>query len=126
MADAQSRPVRVAILGSTGSIGTQTLDVISRLPGRFEVVALAAGRLSPLLLEQAASVRPALVAVADGSGNTTIPRSMSEAGAKRRLTAIDAGPSARTPSEATKTQTAMTRAISVSMTFRAFRGLIPA
>jgi 1-deoxy-D-xylulose-5-phosphate reductoisomerase len=45
---------RVAILGSTGSIGRQALDVIARHPERFEVVALAAGRNVALLREQAA------------------------------------------------------------------------
>src|SRR5579862_3391953 len=43
---------RVAILGSTGSIGTQALDVVARNPERFEVVALAAGRNVDLLREQ--------------------------------------------------------------------------
>ncbi|MBV9233417.1 MAG: 1-deoxy-D-xylulose-5-phosphate reductoisomerase [Candidatus Eremiobacteraeota bacterium] len=43
---------RVAILGSTGSIGTQALDVIARHPDRFEVAALAAGRNVALLREQ--------------------------------------------------------------------------
>jgi 1-deoxy-D-xylulose-5-phosphate reductoisomerase len=44
---------RVAILGSTGSIGTQALDVISRHPARFEVVGLAAGGNASLLADQA-------------------------------------------------------------------------
>lgn len=56
---------KVAILGSTGSIGTQTLDVIAHDPQRYEVVALAAGRNIGLLLEQAARFRPQLVSVAD-------------------------------------------------------------
>ncbi len=43
---------RVAILGSTGSIGTQALDVIASHPERFEVVGLAAGRNEALLREQ--------------------------------------------------------------------------
>lgn len=43
---------RVAILGSTGSIGTQALDVIARFPDRFRVVGLAAGRNVALLREQ--------------------------------------------------------------------------
>jgi 1-deoxy-D-xylulose-5-phosphate reductoisomerase len=51
----------VAVLGSTGSIGTQTLDVIRGLPGRFRVVALAAGRNTGLLARQAAEFRPAFV-----------------------------------------------------------------
>ena len=42
----------VAILGSTGSIGTQTLDVVRRHPERFRVVALAAGRNADLLQQQ--------------------------------------------------------------------------
>ncbi|HKU68685.1 MAG TPA: 1-deoxy-D-xylulose-5-phosphate reductoisomerase [Candidatus Baltobacteraceae bacterium] len=45
---------RIAILGSTGSIGTQALDVISRYGDRFEVVALAAGKQVDKLREQAA------------------------------------------------------------------------
>ena len=43
----------VVILGSTGSIGTQALDVISRHPDEYRVVALAAGRNRELLAEQA-------------------------------------------------------------------------
>jgi 1-deoxy-D-xylulose-5-phosphate reductoisomerase len=45
---------RVAVLGSTGSIGTQTLDVVARHRDQYEVVALAAGRNRSLLAEQAA------------------------------------------------------------------------
>lgn len=45
--------LRVAILGSTGSIGRQALDVVARYPDRIEVVALAANASYPLLLEQA-------------------------------------------------------------------------
>ena len=48
---------RVAILGSTGSIGTQCIDVISRLPDRLEVVGLAANRNARLLADQAARLR---------------------------------------------------------------------
>jgi 1-deoxy-D-xylulose-5-phosphate reductoisomerase len=56
---------RVAILGSTGSIGRQALDVIARHPERFEVVALAAGRNVALLAEQVAQFHPRIVASAD-------------------------------------------------------------
>ena len=49
---------RVALLGSTGSIGTNTLDVLGELPDRFEVVSLSAGRNADLLCEQAARFRP--------------------------------------------------------------------
>ena len=56
----------VVILGSTGSIGTQTLDVIDRNRDRFRVVALSAGgsRLD-LLADQVRSFAPAAVAVPD-------------------------------------------------------------
>ncbi len=59
---------RVAILGSTGSIGTQALDVIARHPERFEVVGLAAGRNVDLLAQQVALFKPAIVSSAvDGA-----------------------------------------------------------
>ena len=54
---------RVAVLGSTGSIGTQTLDVLAAHPEAFEVVALAAGRNDALLAEQVARHRPAVSAL---------------------------------------------------------------
>lgn len=55
----------VAVLGSTGSIGTQTLEVVAAEADRFEVVALGANSSVEQLAEQAARVRPATVAIAD-------------------------------------------------------------
>ncbi|HEY4710019.1 MAG TPA: 1-deoxy-D-xylulose-5-phosphate reductoisomerase [Candidatus Acidoferrales bacterium] len=54
---------RIAILGSTGSIGRQCLDVVDSLPGLFEVVALAAGSNVAVVAEQIARHRPKLVSV---------------------------------------------------------------
>ncbi|MDG0793578.1 1-deoxy-D-xylulose-5-phosphate reductoisomerase [Cohnella ginsengisoli] len=54
---------KVAVLGSTGSIGTQTLDVVSRDPDAYEVVSLAAGTRHEQLLEQAHRFRPKLVSI---------------------------------------------------------------
>ena len=55
-------PVKgVAILGSTGSIGRQTLDVIRRLPGQFRVIGLAGGSNHTLLEDQSREFRPDLV-----------------------------------------------------------------
>jgi 1-deoxy-D-xylulose-5-phosphate reductoisomerase len=51
----------VAVLGSTGSVGTQTLDVLRALPDRFRVIALAAGRNTDLLYQQVAEFRPLAV-----------------------------------------------------------------
>ncbi|HEY7949192.1 MAG TPA: 1-deoxy-D-xylulose-5-phosphate reductoisomerase [Acidimicrobiales bacterium] len=60
-------PVTVSIVGSTGSIGTQALDVISSEPGRFRVVALGAWRSVDLLVAQARRFHPDVVAIGDGS-----------------------------------------------------------
>lgn len=56
---------RIAILGSTGSIGTQTLNVVRRHPDRFQVEALVAGSNADLLVEQALEFDPNAVVIAD-------------------------------------------------------------
>ncbi len=58
---------RIAVLGSTGSIGTQTLDVVRRNADRFRVVALAAGHDSDAFQAQMAEFRPALSATGDAA-----------------------------------------------------------
>ena len=62
----------VAVMGSTGSIGTQTLEVAAARPGDFDVVALGAARSVGLLAEQATAFRPAVVAIADPSLGATL------------------------------------------------------
>ena len=57
--------LRLSILGSTGSIGRQTLEVVDAHPDRFEVVALCARSNSDLLARQAARYRPRLVVLVD-------------------------------------------------------------
>lgn len=56
---------KLAILGSTGSIGTQTLDVVREHPERFEVYAICAHRSVDKLVEQARDFRPEVVCIAD-------------------------------------------------------------
>ncbi|MGH0035357.1 MAG: 1-deoxy-D-xylulose-5-phosphate reductoisomerase [Myxococcota bacterium] len=56
---------RLSVLGSTGSIGCQTLEVVDSAPERFRVVALAAGRRVETLVEQIERHRPDCVSVAD-------------------------------------------------------------
>ena len=58
---------QIAILGSTGSIGTQTLDVVRRNPDRFEVYAISANHNIQKLIEQAREFRPEVVCIADQS-----------------------------------------------------------
>src|SRR5579884_3527473 len=73
-----SNPVEVSLVGSTGSIGTQALEVMAGAPDRFEVVALAARRSVELLATQARALRPELVVVADaalaGALEAAVPR----------------------------------------------------
>ncbi len=56
---------RLVILGSTGSIGRQTLDVVRHLPNEFQVLGLAAGRNLSLLREQISEFRPSMVCCAE-------------------------------------------------------------
>src|ERR1700760_197545 len=90
-------PRDVVILGSTGSIGTQALDVIGRNPDRFRVTGLAAGGGNPALLaQQAAAFGVTRVAVAQPSAQADV-RSPLAAEAGRAGTAVPeltAGPDA--------------------------------
>ena len=56
---------QIAILGSTGSIGTQTLDVVRQHPDAFSVYALSAHRSIDMLIKQALEFNPAVVCIAD-------------------------------------------------------------
>jgi len=56
---------KISILGSTGSIGRQTLDVISQHPDKFSVVGLSAGNNTELLIEQISKFKPIVASVAD-------------------------------------------------------------
>jgi 1-deoxy-D-xylulose-5-phosphate reductoisomerase len=69
----------VVILGSTGSIGTQALDIVRRNPERFRVTALAAGGSNPALLaRQAAEFGVSVVAVADESAVPAVRKALNE------------------------------------------------
>src|SRR5690606_29580413 len=60
-----SAPRDLVVLGSTGSIGVQTLEIAALFPERFRVRALTAGTNTALLAEQARATRPEVVAIAD-------------------------------------------------------------
>lgn len=55
---------KISLLGSTGSIGTQTLDIVRHHPDRFQIVGLSAGSNVELLVEQAKEFKPQVVSVA--------------------------------------------------------------
>jgi 1-deoxy-D-xylulose-5-phosphate reductoisomerase len=83
-------PRRVALIGSTGSIGRQAVDVLAGHPEAFRVVALAAGSNGTLLAEQAARLRPAAVALADGTamGGLDLPPGTERVGGSDALEAL--------------------------------------
>jgi 1-deoxy-D-xylulose-5-phosphate reductoisomerase len=81
---------RLVILGSTGSIGTQALDVVRRHPDRFEVVGLAAGQSHELLVGQIREFIPPVVAVSDEGAADDLKRAL----AGFRSVDIVAGPDA--------------------------------
>ncbi|MBR6932869.1 MAG: 1-deoxy-D-xylulose-5-phosphate reductoisomerase, partial [Bacteroidales bacterium] len=68
---------RIAILGSTGSIGRQTLDVVRLHPDRFEVALLTARSSSELLIKQALEFKPDDVVICDPSKWEEVRRALS-------------------------------------------------
>jgi 1-deoxy-D-xylulose-5-phosphate reductoisomerase len=65
---------RITVLGSTGSVGANTLDVIARHPGRFEVFALSAASQVDLMLQQCAQFKPAFAVMADAAAGRELAR----------------------------------------------------
>lgn len=73
-----SGPLRVAVLGSTGSIGRQTLDVCARFPDRLRVTALAARANAALLAEQAAAFRPSVAVLTEPAAAVEAERAIGD------------------------------------------------
>ena len=71
---------RISILGSTGSIGRSTLDVVESYPGRFQIVALAAGRNLETALEQVRRWKPQLVSIAAEEDAESFRKSLKASG----------------------------------------------
>ena len=71
---------RLAILGSTGSIGANTLAVVDRHPDRFEVVALSADQQVERMFDQCRRYRPRYVAMADASAAEELRLQVRESG----------------------------------------------
>jgi len=84
-------PARVAILGSTGSVGRSTLDVIARHPGRFRVEALSAHRNTELLWEQVQQWQPRHAVVADAAQAADLERKLRSAGSPTTVLDGEAG-----------------------------------
>ena len=88
---------RIVLLGSTGSIGTQAIDIVRRNPDRFEVVGLSAGSNVELVAEQAVALRVPVVACA-GATEEDLSRALARAADAAGVTAY--GPELRVGSGA--------------------------
>jgi 1-deoxy-D-xylulose-5-phosphate reductoisomerase len=88
-----SRPVGIAVLGSTGSIGDSTLDVVARHPDRFKIVALGARRDHTKLLAQCLKFEPECAALVEADAARELEQGLRQAGSKTRVlvgeTALD-------------------------------------
>jgi 1-deoxy-D-xylulose-5-phosphate reductoisomerase len=85
----QPRCRSVTILGSTGSVGCNTIDLLARQPEAFSIEALTANRNVALLAEQARALRPRMVAIADASLYADLKEALAGSGIE-----VGAGPSA--------------------------------
>lgn len=118
---------RVTLLGSTGSIGTQGLQVIAAHPERFEVEVLAGGANTRLLAAQAARFRPSLVAAAGGTREeltAAIAAAADDAGVTGYVPEIVVGEEAATTAAAAPTDVVLngiTGAIGLRPTLAALR-----
>jgi len=116
----------VTILGSTGSIGVNTLDVIRQHNGQFEVYALVAGKNLDILCSQIREFRPAVVAVADDSTLESLRKRLLEEGlGQREWPELAAGPGARvaaaTASEVNFVMSAIVGVAGLEATYAAIR-----
>lgn len=82
---------RITLLGSTGSIGTQTLDIVAACPDAFSIVGLAAGGNVDLLVKQAVQFRPAIVAIRDASKYEALRAALADAGVRCEVVAGEEG-----------------------------------
>jgi 1-deoxy-D-xylulose-5-phosphate reductoisomerase len=82
---------RIAVLGATGSVGANTLDVIRRHPGRFEVVALSAASQVEALLKQCAEFRPRYAVMARAEAARELATRLQAEGLPTRVLPSDTG-----------------------------------
>jgi 1-deoxy-D-xylulose-5-phosphate reductoisomerase len=81
----------ITLLGSTGSIGTQTLDIVTHHPDQFRIVGLAAGRNIALLAEQIRQFKPEIVAIADPTQIDELKTAISDVAPQPILVSGEAG-----------------------------------
>ena len=81
----------ITLLGSTGSIGTQTLDIVAQYPDRFRIVGLAAGRNVTMLAQQIRQFKPEIVAICDEDKLSELQEAIADLNPKPILVAGEAG-----------------------------------
>ncbi|MGA9381337.1 MAG: 1-deoxy-D-xylulose-5-phosphate reductoisomerase [Phormidium sp.] len=81
----------ITLLGSTGSIGTQTLDIVSQHPDKFRIVGLTAGRNVEMLAQQIRQFRPEIVAICDEDKLPELKAAIADLDPQPILLAGDAG-----------------------------------
>lgn len=118
--------MKLTLLGSTGSIGLSTLDVVRQNAKRFEIYALVAGQSFERLASQILEFRPFLAVVADESGLPHLQRCLLELGlAKQDWPELAAGPAARvaaaTAAEAGFVMSAIVGVAGLEATYEAIR-----
>ena len=108
----------IAVLGSTGSVGVTTLDVVSRFGDKFRVGALGAGRNVERLAQQVRQFRPELVSVADDEAARRLKALLGDHKVEI-LTGLDGAIAVATYSEAKLVMSAMVGALGLRPTLRA-------
>ncbi|HEY1331688.1 MAG TPA: 1-deoxy-D-xylulose-5-phosphate reductoisomerase [Actinomycetota bacterium] len=111
----------LAILGSTGSIGTQALDVVRRNPDRFKVVGLAAATSHDLLVGQIREFLPPVVAIADEEAAAEISRSLGQVRGVEILAGTEAAETLARELEADMALNAMVGAVGLAPSLAALQ-----
>jgi 1-deoxy-D-xylulose 5-phosphate reductoisomerase len=111
---------RLSILGSTGSVGEQALDVARAHPDRYRITALSAGRRIERLAEQVRCFRPQVVAVADAAGASELRQRLG-ADAQREIGVGSAGLEAAATADADLVVSALVGAVGLRPTLAAVR-----
>ena len=112
-------PRGVTVLGSTGSVGTQTVELLAACPERFHVRALVAGRNATLLAQQAIALKAELAVIADEAHYSTLRRALAGTGIDTAAGAEAVVQAAALPAD--WTMAAITGAVGLSATLAAIK-----
>jgi 1-deoxy-D-xylulose-5-phosphate reductoisomerase len=112
---------RLAVLGSTGSIGRNVLDVVRQFPEKFQIVGLAAGRNISLLAEQVRDFQPSVVSVQDQSLAADLASLLASPNRTKIVSGIAGAQEVAAASQADLVVSAMVGAVGLEPTLTAIR-----